>query len=465
MSDSAGQGAPGAGGLPPLPPPPPPRRPVVPAVPLPPQLTEPAAPSVPAAPSAPSIPVAPNAPAAPPAPHVPVVPTVPDASDAFPMSVPIPASTSTVPPTTTGADKTSARRMWLVIGAAAAAVVVAGAALAIWLPSLDGSRAGAGDRTPDSGSPASDATVAGAATVEAYLGALVDGDAESALELFPADDTRTSQVLLDNEVYAHATHPTGYTITDGTRDGSNARVSASVEVGGHAYPVTFELTRTSGDIDTVSGWEITSGPSATVEVGDIRAVSEINGVSVDLKGVAPGSKLPALPGTYVFAAPAATTVLTFGDDVTVRVGLDGQAAQSVSFEATFSEAGRQQATDAVRARVESCMISDQFKPRDCPVALAWADPGIYAVSKLTRSWSTTPDYAFVESASTPSGYAVRVTGGDLRIDYVWRYAEGDPWTSADDQITNIFNRYSTSGTLVPVSVDPTTGLVLDFSAF
>ncbi|MFK4761274.1 hypothetical protein ACI3KS_10110, partial [Microbacterium sp. ZW T5_45] len=347
------------------------------------------------------------------------------------------------------------RRIPLLIGAAVAVVAIAVGTGVVVANVLATSAPTTADNPAGTVPSESGATAA----VEAYLDALVAGDATTALGLLPVAANGASEVLLNPEVYAQAVHPAGYTITSENARADSTTVSASIDIDGSSLTVDF-VAAPNAD---ASAWSLVEGPVAAIRVGDVRLVPSINSVPVDLSAVSPGSALPALLGRYEFAAPVGNQLLTFGDAQTATASADSSSGEAaVDFTGTLSSAGRTAAIDAVRSRVESCMLSDQFRPRDCPNVLEMEDPGTYAVTDLTRSWRETPQYDVVETAQ--GGYAVVVTGGTMRIDYGWRYAEGDPWTPDDLVLTDVFGSSSGSGTTVPFTIDATSSLSFDYSA-
>lgn len=299
------------------------------------------------------------------------------------------------------------------------------------------------------------------APVEAYVKALVDGDATTALRLAPPGEV-VSAALLAPAVYARAGHPTAFSIASESVSGDSAEVVASVDLDGRSVSVPFSLRRTSDRTGAYDGWTIASVPLASIPVGDVTGVRNVNSVAVDLSGVAPGSALPALLGTYVFDAPEPSIFLDYGDAVTVAATYDSSEEPPVAFPGTLSSEGRTAVIEGVRARVEHCMLSDAFRPTDCPNVLEMKDPQTYAVTELTRRWTSQPTYTVV--GSDDSGYAVVVRGGDIHIDFKRRYTEGQPWTP--DQFTQrrVFDAASSDGILVPFTIDPA-GPTYDFRGF
>lgn len=431
MSDENAPSIPGGASIPPVPPPPP---------------------SLPSG-AQPTISLTPIPPPPPRTPHQ--VPPTAAAARAEQPTFLLPAG-HTLPTPPSAPSHGRRRRLPLLIGAGLALVAIAVGAGVVASTLLATPAATTADGSTDAVAVESGATAA----VEAYLDALVAGDAVTALGLLPVATNGASDVLLNPDVYAQAVHPDGYTITSENTGSDSSTVSASVDIDGTAHTMEFVVAQ-GADAST---WTLVEGPVSAIRVGDVRLVPSINSVPVDLSAVAPGSVLPALPGTYEFAAPVGNQLLTFGEAqaATASAGSSSGGA-AVDFTGTLSDAGRTAAVDAVRSRVESCMLSDQFRPRDCPNVLEMEDPRSYAVTDLTRSWRQTPQYEVVDTAQ--GGYAVLITGGTMRIDYGWRYSEGDPWTPDDLVLTDVFGSSSGGGTTVPFTIDATASLSLDYSAF
>lgn len=290
-----------------------------------------------------------------------------------------------------------------------------------------------------------------------FLDALVAGDASEALLIAGAVD---KSPLVSDPVFA-AGAPTGYSGVRSSIDQGVATVSADLNIRGETVTVTLTTTKQRDGT-----WTLTGAPVEEVVLGDVSAVTTVNGISVDL-AASVGGRLTALPGTYVFHAAPGSALVTYGDDQRVTVGSSSGVNTPVSFSPKVTEAGRQAAIDAVRATVEHCMLSDAFQPTACPNVLQMADPAPRAVTGITRSWTRQPEYTVVESGggngSTPS-YEVRITGGDVHIAYEWRYSESDSWQPATLSQPSVFGSGGSGGTTVPVTFDKN-GVHGDYGSF
>ena len=182
-------------------------------------------------------------------------------------------------------------------------------------------------------------------------------------------------------------------------------MTADITMDGQTATTTFEVEQGADHTRAVDGWTIKTGPRATIHVGSVTQVTKVNGVAVDLSAVPIGAELPALPGIYRFTAPTGTDLLSYGDDLTVKAGIHAgsdTAKNIVAFTAHPTRQAEQSAVEAVRARVAHCMISDAFRPTDCPNVLEMKDPGTYATTSITRSWTTPPSLS-----SSPAGLRTR----------------------------------------------------------
>lgn len=319
------------------------------------------------------------------------------------------------------------------------------------------------------------------AKVDSYLRALVDGDASAALELWAPNVKNDQRVLLADDIYAAAENrPTDYEIVDVQESGEEASVSATLTVDGKAYDVDFMVASAGRTAVVFDDWRITSGPEQTVRLGDVAAVTQVNGVDVDLSRVAVTefaeesadwselADLPVLPGDYTFAAPEADGVFTYGDDQTATalpgVGFEDawaelDAPQYASFAATWTDEAQKQAIDKVQAHIDECMTSNRFTPKLCPNTLTMYDPAFKAVLKLTRSWKEEPTLRF---EARDEGDVVVVEGGELRFDYKWRYDEDDDLEDGTEVNSSPFGWW---GFEVPVSASESGEVEIDTSVF
>lgn len=384
------------------------------------------------------------------------------AAASAPEAPPTPAPTVDVAAATDRPLSRRAKRAWLATGIGVAGIVVLAVAGTVVHNQLAAT------------------TYGPQAEVEAYLQAVVDGDASSAVELLDPNVTSAERVLLADEIYAAAQgRPTAFEILDSTVAGDHAEVSATLTMDTKAHPVTFSLATSGRQAIVFDDWRIVEGPQQTVTVGYVGGVTQVNGVDVDLSKVSmlpeggEQTAVPVLPGEYTFSAPDGTTYLTYGDDVSVLAtpgaGSDPDMVGSevdptlVHFEQSWTPQAGTDAIAAVKKHVGTCMTSDQFEPEGCPTTLDLLDWG-YAVTGIDRSWQAEPGYTFDDGMAEDSidGPAVIITGGDLTIDYRSRWDEEDTWEKDSDSQTSVFGG-DWSSTRVPVSLDDDGKLVLDYS--
>lgn len=223
--------------------------------------------------------------------------------------------------------------------------------------------------------------------VEAYLDALVDGDAEGALDASNADVGDTG-VLLTDDVYGAADDRiSGYEIGEATITGDTAEVSASISQGEESYDATFTLEKAGKAFVVFDTWSLQAPELGVVSytvTGPEGTAVAVSGV--DTTEVAPGDDgavaLPALPGTYTVALagesdflqaePLTVTVTGFGPDAAVSTNAAGE--ESTAITVTLTETAVSAAGDAVNAYLDTCAASTDFRPDGCPFAAQGENP-------------------------------------------------------------------------------------------
>lgn len=302
--------------------------------------------------------------------------------------------------------------------------------------------------------------------VEHYLQALVDGRASDAIDILDPDATTAERALLTDEVYRNAEmRPTDWDILDVQLGERSATVAATLTMDAKRYPLSFQLRKAGTKDVFFDNWAIDDGPRQHLTVAGAPAT--VNGASIpSASGADAGSgpdgagrSLAVLPGSYTFAPPTGTDNVTYGEPVTVVVlpGGNPDGVPHVAFSASWTQAAKDQAIAKVKERIAGCMSSNRFRPAGCENVLEMRDPG-YAVTAIARSWAAEPSYEF-EAADGLDGAAVTINGGELRIDYKWRFTESDTW-EPDQRTQRIWG-----GTRVPVTIGDDGSLQLDFSSF
>lgn len=329
------------------------------------------------------------------------------------------------------------------------------------------------------------------ARAKAYLQAVVDGDVDHALELYRPNLSTDQRALLTSEVFgASPARPTAFTIDGTAISGDTATVSADLTIDSKSYPVTITLQKRGNQAVIFDDWAFADGGMQKITVSSPEAVDTVNGVKVELGSA---DEISVLPGAYTFAPRQNSQYVTFGDPVTVKVFTSGDGdAGSVAFTETWSQQGRDYAINQVKSRIAECMQSDKFEPEGCK-HLKMSDPGSYAVTGIRRSWSGQPTITFtdetVQQSSGSGGWAgssssgqvpggqggqssadkangstagsVVLTGGDMHIDYKWRFDDEDDWRDDSRVNTGVFD-YTT---VVPVSIGADGTPQLDFRSF
>ena len=205
--------------------------------------------------------------------------------------------------------------------------------------------------------------------VQAYLDALRDGEAESALAI-SGTTVDSTDLLLTDEAYGNAEKRiTGYTIGDSTVDGETATVTTTISQGGVQYKHDFSLTRAGRDAVVFDRWALDEPDLGAVSVGVSApedAVVEVGGVDASSARSGEIVELRALPGTYAVALGGDTTWYTADTTAASVVGFGSDADDAGLLAVTLTDAGTQSATDAVNAWLDDCIASTELAPAGCP---------------------------------------------------------------------------------------------------
>lgn len=331
-----------------------------------------------------------------------------------------------------------------------------------------------------------------------YLQHLVDGRATAAFEMI-STDMEGDRTLIDDEIYeASQTRPDSFEITDSDVEEQQGRVWAAYTMGGEEYEAEFAFTSSVETDDGYGVWVMDSAPINHAVLWNVADVTSVNGVEVDLSaagcdacdatalletasGYGAHDYALVLPGTYLFAAPKSTGAVTYGDDQTLTAApgtssvspapYDGEWFEStygyadeysvemlqsvVSFDARLGDEAQKQAVDAVWKQISLCMESDQFQPKNCPNTLEYSDPGYYAVSDIARSWAVKPDVFY-----DPATSSVVVSGGEMKVDYTWRFFEDDPWEPDEE---TVYTPFGYDDLHLPVTAGDDGGVKVDLS--
>lgn len=109
-----------------------------------------------------------------------------------------------------------------------------------------------------------------------------------------------------------------------------------------------------------------------------------------------------------------------------------------------------EAEQQLNATLDSCLNDPHFVPAACN-QMYMEDPVVVAVTGIHRSWITRPTLNFV-AESPNSGYIV-ISGGDMLINYKYRYDAGETWEPDSTTRTQIYNDIRVPVTFKPVQVN------------
>ena len=268
--------------------------------------------------------------------------------------------------------------------------------------------------------------------VEAYLDAIVAGDAKAATDLYVPNIKNDMRVLLSNEIYQSAeVRPTSYRVEEITTEDDKATVIAQIQFDGKEYETKFELKQDGKKYLVFNEWRITSAPEQYVEIHVSQPELTVNGKQITVSALQDDYDLnrgydseedyaramepylyAVLPGRYEFAAATATKYVTSGDDITIDV-VPGQENETawVSFYPRYTEAVITDAKEQVLASIESCTNSTELIIEGCEIA-SWHTDRFDAMTNIQRQWSRTPTVLIVPA----DGYSSYRDQDDYSID-------------------------------------------------
>ncbi len=196
------------------------------------------------------------------------------------------------------------------------------------------------------------------ATVEAYLHAIADGDAQTALSYLdtpPPESLLLTKPVLD---LARAAAPVREISVDAPKPGSvgTERVSATYLVGADRVTASYVTVRSGGT------WRLRDEPGR-LNVSALRSA----GVRLYVAGVevpAEADSLAAFPGTY--ALTTSNPYLGLSPPASVTVHSPGEALVVGSLTPIVTPAGFARAEEAVRRAVQECLDGTTTVPLGCP---------------------------------------------------------------------------------------------------
>lgn len=253
-------------------------------------------------------------------------------------------------------------------------------------------------------------------TATAYLEAIARADAQGALSTLA--EKPANLTLLTNEVLtaSRSVAPlTDIAVTNpASEGGSDATVAVSYRLGDQPVSATLHLT---GDGRTQ--WLIADGTA------DLK-LENTTGLLINSVAVTQPTN-PVFPGAY--------TVSTGTDNISLEgtasaVVADPDAAATLTVTPSLTEAGKQHIHNALKARLDECLASNESQPANCPFGVAKGDveiaPGSVKFALVNNPWANaapTLDMA-KRSATGQISYVINatatVTRGGLTTDSTQR---------------------------------------------
>ena len=288
------------------------------------------------------------------------------------------------------------RKVLIIIGVASLAVILM-AAIAVVVAirgtpgaSPQGGATQAGQTNPSqSGAPQaprpSDA-------VAAYLQALADGDATTALSY--AADPAPKGPLLTDKVLVRSVKRTPLTEIDVpvVEDQNANSVSATYTLGSSTVSESFDVVKVA------DSWRL----SRVVKDLDVAFIVDgpvpvkINGVEVTDESVA------VLPGSYAFTT--GLPYVGYGSKNVVLVKSPYGQADTFSIQSQLTSAGEKAATSAAEKSYNECLQANSLNPENCPQKFN----SKYSYDKSTIDWDQVGGDPFRKAEVTFSGTQARV---------------------------------------------------------
>ncbi|WP_029067853.1 hypothetical protein [Jonesia quinghaiensis] len=246
------------------------------------------------------------------------------------------------------------------------------------------------------------------ATVDRYLGALVDGDAPRALQLSSSTasqaDTYASQALRN---YRHlAGRPTSFTINSVDEGESTAAVRATITQQDQTHDVVFTLRKEAGGFGLFSTWLLDKGLERKLDVimtsprssGPARA-AVINGGEAQATSGSTVSQL-VLPGIYAVEGPARGRYFNYGPTQTVTAGVSDQY-NTITLTEQPTQALEEDARALAEEIIASCLkdLNGKACPNQAKDMLAPADQ----IESFT--WTPTSEEFTLDATSSKLTYS------------------------------------------------------------
>jgi hypothetical protein len=204
----------------------------------------------------------------------------------------------------------------------------------------------------------------------AYLRALEQGDATTALRLGGDDAAQSRSALTTNAVFSKAANRIqDAEVKSVSVVGDTAAVGVHYLLAGHAEHETIKLTRTQTTWLIADKWSIVNASLPTVQLTVSKGMSTVpvtaNGVN--LRAFRPGIySFSALPGAYSFAFGGNQYFEPASSTARVTSMTDSSATSDATISVSPTAAYKSQAVSAVMALVKTCAASTSMAVSHCP---------------------------------------------------------------------------------------------------
>lgn len=248
--------------------------------------------------------------------------------------------------------------------------------------------------------------------VEAYLSALQDGEASTAVELSAPNAPTAQQALLTDAIAGAAEDRiSGFEIVDSEEVGEDRReITAEITQDGVTTTRSFLVERSGRTALVFPEWQLqeTSYAFLAIEIPDGATSLLVNDQEVPVDALDPQDGMATaavLPGDYTVSLPEVSEMIApEASAVHVTMDPDDWYELHAAPQYMLSEAGVAEAQKQVDAKVDECATSTEADPEGCPF-------GAYAWGIVEGSGSWTID-AYPTVALEPSRDGWRLTSFD-----------------------------------------------------
>lgn len=232
-------------------------------------------------------------------------------------------------------------------------------------------------------------------TVEAYLQALADGNAEQALEQGekPPDTTFATGAAL--KAQQDIAKISSISVNDGYSSGNRARVSATYKFGDKQADESFSLTKIGGD------WKLDD----TVYPIDLTGLDDVPGLTLLGLDASGKDKVYVFPGPLTWGSSNEYLTVTESDSDDFTLSPSDGSFSYTSLETALSEDGEQAVADAVTTFIDECAKSKEVDPDDCPQR-----EYDYEAVAGTATWTAPDDLSSLEYRTSSPVTQVYVSG-------------------------------------------------------